>query len=313
MQGRGGGGSSEEAGAALQAAQPFRQPVAPQQPSAARAFPSLCPPPCHPSLTSLHPSPLPPHPHMQAVDRVTPLVPEDCVPFVGEALRRLRAEVGGASTVLGFVGAPFTLATYIVEGALSSREGGRGEEREGGREGGHKVLGRALPAPAPAQGGRAAWRSSALSPIPSPPRPSPSHHTQIPPPPAAGGMSKNYVQIKKLMFTEPEVLHALLQKLADAVVTYIKYQVGAQAGAGAGWGWCRLGLPRGWFGAGLGAGVGAGPGGALFWRPASPPPRICTPGHPLPSFPLPSPCCLSARSTTTARRWCRSSTPGRRS
>jgi hypothetical protein len=39
-------------------------------------------------------------------------------------------------------------------------------------------------------------------------------------------MSKNYVQIKKLMFSEPAVLHALLQKLADAVVTYIKYQVG---------------------------------------------------------------------------------------
>jgi uroporphyrinogen decarboxylase len=44
-------------------------------------------------------------------------VPDDCVPFVGEALRRLRAEVGNASTVMGFVGAPFTLATYIVEGA----------------------------------------------------------------------------------------------------------------------------------------------------------------------------------------------------
>ena len=46
----------------------------------------------------------------------------------------------------------------------------------------------------------------------------------------AGGMSKNYIQIKKLMFTQPEVLHALLQKLADAIVTYIKYQVGGCAG-----------------------------------------------------------------------------------
>ena len=42
-------------------------------------------------------------------------------------------------------------------------------------------------------------------------------------------MSKNYTHIKKLMYTEPAVLHALLQKLADAVVTYIKYQ--ADAGA----------------------------------------------------------------------------------
>lgn len=91
---------------------------------------------------------------MADVSKVCPLNPEEATPYVGEALRRLRAEVGNASTVLGFVGAPFTLATYIVE----------------------------------------------------------------------GGMSKNYIQIKKMMFTEPAVLHALLQKLADAVVTYIKYQ-----------------------------------------------------------------------------------------
>lgn len=97
----------------------------------------------------------------QQVDQVSALEPEECVPFVGEALRRLSEEVGdGQATVLGFVGAPFTLATYIVE----------------------------------------------------------------------GGMSKNYTHIKKLMFSHPEVLHGLLQKLADAIVTYIKYQAdnGAQ-------------------------------------------------------------------------------------
>lgn len=96
---------------------------------------------------------------MPQVDAITPLVPEECVPFVGEALSQLRSEVGNQAAVLGFVGAPFTLATYIVE----------------------------------------------------------------------GGMSKHYTHIKKLMFTEPRVLHALLQKLADAVVTYIDYQ--AKAGA----------------------------------------------------------------------------------
>ena len=49
-------------------------------------------------------------------------------------------------------------------------------------------------------------------------------------------MSKSYINIKKLMFTQPEVLHGLLQKLADAVVTYIKYQVGGRGiqGWGAG-------------------------------------------------------------------------------
>lgn len=49
------------------------------------------------------------------MEGVTPLDSEDACPYVGEALRRLREEVAGQSTVLGFVGAPFTLASYIVE------------------------------------------------------------------------------------------------------------------------------------------------------------------------------------------------------
>lgn len=52
------------------------------------------------------------------------------------------------------------------------------------------------------------------------------HPTPSPPPLKTGGMSKNYTHIKKLMFSEPAVLHGLLQRLADAVVTYIGYQVG---------------------------------------------------------------------------------------
>jgi len=44
----------------------------------------------------------------------------DMLPFVGEALRDLRKEVGNSAAVLGFVGAPWTLATYIVEGGSSS-------------------------------------------------------------------------------------------------------------------------------------------------------------------------------------------------
>ena len=56
---------------------------------------------------------------MEQVKQLRPLVGEEATPYVGAALRALRQEVGSASTVLGFVGAPFTLATYIVEGGSS--------------------------------------------------------------------------------------------------------------------------------------------------------------------------------------------------
>ncbi|KAH1063630.1 hypothetical protein J1N35_028617 [Gossypium stocksii] len=39
--------------------------------------------------------------------------------FVGESLKILRQEVGGHAAVLGFVGAPWTIATYIVEGGTT--------------------------------------------------------------------------------------------------------------------------------------------------------------------------------------------------
>jgi uroporphyrinogen decarboxylase len=37
-------------------------------------------------------------------------------PFVGKVLKDLRREVDGQATVVGFIGLPFTLATYLVEG-----------------------------------------------------------------------------------------------------------------------------------------------------------------------------------------------------
>lgn len=40
--------------------------------------------------------------------------------FVGESLSILRKEVAGQAAVLGFVGCPWTLATYVIEGASSS-------------------------------------------------------------------------------------------------------------------------------------------------------------------------------------------------
>ncbi|KAK4254025.1 hypothetical protein QN277_009458 [Acacia crassicarpa] len=43
----------------------------------------------------------------------------DKLSFVGESLKILRQEVGGHAAVLGFVGAPWTIATYIVEGCTT--------------------------------------------------------------------------------------------------------------------------------------------------------------------------------------------------
>ncbi|CAD7695630.1 unnamed protein product [Ostreobium quekettii] len=98
---------------------------------------------------------------MEQVDALTPLDSDKTCPFVGEALRSLRSAVGNEAAVLGFVGAPFTLASYIVE----------------------------------------------------------------------GGSSRNYTHMKRLAFGSPEVLKALLQKLANNVAEYVKYQAdcGAQA------------------------------------------------------------------------------------
>ncbi|KAG1666180.1 hypothetical protein FOA52_012027 [Chlamydomonas sp. UWO 241] len=97
---------------------------------------------------------------MEQVKKVSKLNPDEAVPFVGEALRQVSAEVGNGAAVLGFVGAPFTLASYIVE----------------------------------------------------------------------GGSSKNFENIKRMAFSTPDTLHALLDKLADNVADYCRYQAdnGAQ-------------------------------------------------------------------------------------
>ena len=42
------------------------------------------------------------------------------VPFIEESLKLLRSEIGDTATLLGFVGALWTLCTYIVEGQSSS-------------------------------------------------------------------------------------------------------------------------------------------------------------------------------------------------
>ena len=50
------------------------------------------------------------------VDAMRPLEPAESLPFIRTILQSLRQEVGNQSTVLGFVGAPWTLAAYAVEG-----------------------------------------------------------------------------------------------------------------------------------------------------------------------------------------------------
>lgn len=57
---------------------------------------------------------------MKDVEMIRSLDPTISTPFVAEALRCLRKEVGNKSTVLGFVGLPYTIATYMIEGGSST-------------------------------------------------------------------------------------------------------------------------------------------------------------------------------------------------
>jgi uroporphyrinogen decarboxylase len=87
--------------------------------------------------------------------------PEAQTGFVGEAIRRTRKALQDAVPVIGFCGAPFTLAAYMVE----------------------------------------------------------------------GGGSKNFLQIKRLLFEEPLVAHALFEKLTRTLIPYLQMQVAAGARA----------------------------------------------------------------------------------
>ncbi|HEY9737633.1 MAG TPA: uroporphyrinogen decarboxylase [Trichocoleus sp.] len=96
----------------------------------------------------------------EQIDQVRTLDPEESLPYIRTILQTLRQEVGNEAAVLGFVGAPWTLAAYAVEGKGS----------------------------------------------------------------------KTYSVIKGMAFSEPEMLHTLLGKLADNIAAYARYQIdcGAQ-------------------------------------------------------------------------------------
>jgi len=102
----------------------------------------------------------PPIRSQEQIDRLHPLDPEQSLPFIKTILQTLRSEVGNQSTVLGFVGSPWTLAAYAIEGRTS----------------------------------------------------------------------KNYANIKSMAFSEPAMLHQFLSHIADAIATYVRYQIdcGAQ-------------------------------------------------------------------------------------
>jgi len=85
--------------------------------------------------------------------------PAETMPFVMETIRILRKRLDHEAPLIGFAGAPFTLASYMVE----------------------------------------------------------------------GGGTRNYAEIKRLMYREPMTIHRLLDKLADTIILYINAQIEAGA------------------------------------------------------------------------------------
>src|SRR5256885_13933804 len=94
---------------------------------------------------------------MRDVEALRILDAEESTPYVMEAIRLVRRELGGKQAVIGFSGAPFTLACYMIEG-----------------------------------------------------RP-----------------SRDYGTAKSLMYGQPEVWHALMNKLTEVVSRYLLAQIAA--------------------------------------------------------------------------------------
>ncbi|MBW2645305.1 MAG: uroporphyrinogen decarboxylase [Deltaproteobacteria bacterium] len=95
------------------------------------------------------------------IEALREIDPESSLPFVMETIRILRRELEGRVPLIGFSGAPFTLATYMVE----------------------------------------------------------------------GGSSKDFLNLKTMMYKDPKTAHALFAKLSDAVTVYLNAQIAAGAQA----------------------------------------------------------------------------------
>src|SRR6478752_2545552 len=55
-----------------------------------------------------------------AVERLRVIDPEEGLGYVLEAIKLIRRELDGKTPLIGFAGAPFTLASYLIEGGKSS-------------------------------------------------------------------------------------------------------------------------------------------------------------------------------------------------
>ena len=56
---------------------------------------------------------------MKEVEKLRIFEPEEEIPFLMEAIQIVRRELEGKIPLIGFCGAPFTLASYIIEGGHS--------------------------------------------------------------------------------------------------------------------------------------------------------------------------------------------------
>jgi uroporphyrinogen decarboxylase len=57
------------------------------------------------------------------LDRLRPFVPEEDAPYVTETVRHVVQELGDGTPLIGFAGAPFTVASYLIEGRPSRTYG----------------------------------------------------------------------------------------------------------------------------------------------------------------------------------------------
>src|SRR6476619_3798870 len=53
---------------------------------------------------------------MDDLEALRPIEPEEDVPFVMDAVRIIKREMGDKTPLIGFCGAPFPLASYLIEG-----------------------------------------------------------------------------------------------------------------------------------------------------------------------------------------------------